>query len=345
VGNPPKDRASRSNDLAIADLGQPVRRSNAKPDQTGRFPTQANDSAERRLRKRDVTPTLVNQREALMPRKRYKLLAVDLDGTLLNHDGAPHAQDVEAVHALQKAGVIVTIITGRLFSGTKPSADAIGVVGPVGCADGSQIWTAGTCETLVHHTFSTTAALALAATFARNQLVSFLFAGDTIVHDAAGQDFVPFVRLWSNDVRAIPCALEHPCLLGGGLTAAVALGAEHQVRAAVEQLRALEPSLQIAAFAVKKLGEMWGCIIRAEGGTKGTALAWIARHHGIELDATVCVGDWLNDLPMMAVAGRSFAMGQAPDAVRAAVSDVLVETSTTGGGIALIARHVFGVVA
>jgi hydroxymethylpyrimidine pyrophosphatase-like HAD family hydrolase len=87
---------------------------------------------------------------------------------------------------------------------------------------------------------------------------------------------------------------------------------------------------------------MWGCILRAEGGTKGTALAWIARHHNIDIDATVCVGDWLNDVPMMTVAGRSFAMGQSPDAVKSIVSDVLVETSSTGGGIATIARLVFG---
>jgi hypothetical protein len=51
------------------------------------------------------------------------------------------------------------------------------------------------------------------------------------------------------------------------------------------------------------------------------------------------VGDWLNDLPMFQVAGRSFAMGQAPDAVKSAATDVLDATATTGGGIAEAARR------
>ena len=50
---------------------------------------------------------------------------------------------------------------------------------------------------------------------------------------------------------------------------------------------------------------------RAAGGTKGSALAYVAAHHGCTLDETVCVGDWLNDVSMFAVAGRSYAMGQA----------------------------------
>ena len=79
------------------------------------------------------------------------------------------------------------------------------------------------------------------------------------------------------------------------------------------------------------------------GGTKGSALAWIAQHHGLHIDETVCVGDWHNDVPMLSVAGRSFAMGHAPEDVKSAATDVLDETSEHGGGIARIVSDVFGV--
>jgi hypothetical protein len=46
------------------------------------------------------------------------------------------------------------------------------------------------------------------------------------------------------------------------------------------------------------------------------------------------VGDWYNDLGMFAYAGRSFAMGQAPEAIHQAATDRLVATSVDGGGIA-----------
>ena len=56
--------------------------------------------------------------------------------------------------------------------------------------------------------------------------------------------------------------------------------------------------------------------------------------YGVAMAETVCVGDWLNDLPMLKAAGRSFAMGQAPAEVKSAATDVLTKTITTGGGIA-----------
>ena len=45
-------------------------------------------------------------------------------------------------------------------------------------------------------------------------------------------------------------------------------------------------------------------------------------------------GDWFNDVPMFAWAGRSFAMGQSPHGVRSCATDVLEATSATGGGVA-----------
>jgi hydroxymethylpyrimidine pyrophosphatase-like HAD family hydrolase len=67
----------------------------------------------------------------------------------------------------------------------------------------------------------------------------------------------------------------------------------------------------------------------------------VAAHYGCTIEETVCVGDWLNDVSMFGVAGRSFAMGQAPDEVKRAASVVLAETSEQGGGIARVVEEVF----
>ncbi|HWL89184.1 MAG TPA: HAD hydrolase family protein, partial [Polyangiaceae bacterium] len=100
---------------------------------------------------------------------------------------------------------------------------------------------------------------------------------------------------------------------------------------------------QVAMFPIRRILGSWGLIVRAIGGNKGSALEWIASHHGLSLEETVCIGDWLNDVPMFAKAGRSFAMGQAPDEVKNAASDVLEETSEEGGGIARVVEEIFGV--
>ena len=84
-------------------------------------------------------------------------------------------------------------------------------------------------------------------------------------------------------------------------------------------------------------------IARAAGGTKGSELAFVAAHYGCAPEETVCVGDWMNDVSMFAVAGRSYAMGHAPDDVKKAASVVLVETAEHGGGIARAIEEAFGV--
>jgi hydroxymethylpyrimidine pyrophosphatase-like HAD family hydrolase len=53
----------------------------------------------------------------------------------------------------------------------------------------------------------------------------------------------------------------------------------------------------------------------------------------------VAVGDWLNDIPMLRRAGRSFAMAQAPHAVKAAATDILKASAHTGGGLAEAAQR------
>ncbi|MCL2723519.1 MAG: Cof-type HAD-IIB family hydrolase [Polyangiaceae bacterium] len=266
----------------------------------------------------------------------YKLLAIDLDGTLLDHNGDAHEEDVLAIKKLKACGVPVTIVTGRLYSGTHATAKLLGIVGPVGCADGSHIVNVQGNETLFHQGIRGRAARRLRACLERNDLVAFLFAEDAIVHDARGADYLPFVRTWSTDLRCARRITEHALWTSElGMTAVVALGAEADISRIVDDIhRDATESMQVATFPFRRESTQWGMVARAAGGSKATALAWIAEHYGVHVSETVCVGDWLNDLPMLSAGGRSFAMGHAPEEVKKAATDVLEHTSTTGGGIA-----------
>lgn len=278
------------------------------------------------------------------PSSQYKLLAIDLDGTLLNHEGHANDVDVAAIRRLRDRGIAVTILTGRLYSGTKPSADLLGIEGPVGCADGSHIVEVRNTKTLLHRGIRGKAASRLRASLDRNDLVAFLFAEDAIVHDERGADYIPYVRTWSTDLRYAHRVTEHALWDSpDGMTAVVALGREANVGRTVADIqRDTSESMQVAMFPFRRDGEHWGLVARAAGGTKGTALSWIAQHYGVSIGETVCVGDWLNDLPMMKTAGRSFAMGQSPDDVKSAATDVLARTIADGGGIAEAIDRAFG---
>ena len=99
--------------------------------------------------------------------------------------------------------------------------------------------------------------------------------------------------------------------------------------------------LQAVCFPIHRpdFAGSWGMVVRAAQVDKGTAIDWLAAHYGITVDQIVAIGDWLNDVPMFRRAGRSFAMAQAPDAVKAAATDTLVADARSGGGIAEAAER------
>jgi hydroxymethylpyrimidine pyrophosphatase-like HAD family hydrolase len=280
-----------------------------------------------------------------------KLLAVDLDGTLLDGNGRPHARDVRAIRAALAAGVRVSIVTGRLYSGTRAVAETLGLRGPVGCADGSHLVQAHDHATLLHLGVRGDEGARLRGALAGAGLGTFVFAKDAIGHDAAGAPFVDYVTTWSLDIRVVRDVLEHDLWhTDDGVTAVVALGPREQVANAVRAIdAALSGAVMVAMFPVRRgvhaRRGTWALIVRAAGGTKGTALRWIAEREGIAIEETVCVGDWVNDLPMFEVAGQSFAMGQAPDEVKSKATHVLDESVVEGGGVARAISQAFGIAA
>jgi len=255
---------------------------------------------------------------------------------------------VRAIRAALGAGVRVSIVTGRLYSGTRAVADLLGLSGAVACADGSHLVQAGSHATLLHLGVRGVEAAKLRGVLGRARLAMFVFAKDAIGHDAAGMPFLGYVSTWSNDVRMAADVLDHDFWSAeDGITAVVALGTREQVTAAVlEVAQELPQAVLVAMFPLRRGPHIgtWALIARAAGGTKGTAMRFIAEHEGVDLADTVCVGDWMNDLPMFEVAGRSFAMGQAPDEVKSKATDVLTETTEEGGGVARVLAEAFGII-
>lgn len=275
------------------------------------------------------------------------LLAVDLDGTLLDAGGEPHSRDVAAIRAAMDAGVRVTIVTGRLYSGTRPTVQQLSLRGAIGCADGSHLVSARDDSTLLHVAVRGGPAATLRDTFARHGAATFVFGRDAIGHDRQGAPYVDYVATWSRDIRVTHDVFGHELWsLDEGVTAVVAVGTRDQIHGIVDDLRRdLAGEVLSAAFPMRRGAHAgsWAMIVRAAGGTKGTALRWIAHHEGIALADTVCVGDWINDIPMFEVAGRSFAMGQAPDEVKKKASHALEQTSEQGGGVAEAIERAFGI--
>src|SRR5690348_1502817 len=112
----------------------------------------------------------------------YKLLALDLDGTLLRHDKTVDERDSAAVRELQRAGVTATIVTGRLRSGADAAARACAIEGAIACVEGSHLVELATNTTLLHHPMADRVPQLLRTTFASHRLATFVFDADGIHH-------------------------------------------------------------------------------------------------------------------------------------------------------------------
>jgi Cof subfamily protein (haloacid dehalogenase superfamily) len=284
----------------------------------------------------------------------YRLLALDLDGTLLRNDQRVDDRDIAAIAELQASGVTVTIVTGRLHSGSTAAARACAIDGAIGCCDGSHLVDVASGRTLVHHAMSAEAAALVRAACGHHGLTTFVFDAHGIHHDHAGAVYARYISTWSPNLRLV----EEDVAWQTEPLAAVGVGDERSVTEAHAMLREHEAQLYCASFAIGQLssyipsgpnqeaaawtGPRHALLVRAAGATKGTALAELCRRAGCSVADAVAVGDWVNDVPMFEVAGRSFAMGSAPDVVRAKATDVLTSTALAGGGIAEAIRRSWG---
>ena len=71
-----------------------------------------------------------------------RLVALDLDGTLVGEDLVLRPRVRDAVAQAQARGVAVTIVTGRMFAAARPFARALSVAGPMVCYQGAAIFDA-----------------------------------------------------------------------------------------------------------------------------------------------------------------------------------------------------------
>jgi Cof subfamily protein (haloacid dehalogenase superfamily) len=275
----------------------------------------------------------------------YRLLALDLDGTLLQRDGTIHPRDLGAIAELRRSGVVVTICTGRLYSGSRHVALQLELEGPLGCVDGSQLVShSQECGKSLHLTaIQGSHALHLRDLLSRREAARFFVANDRIVHDAAGALFAPYVRTWTGALEETEDLHTHSLWEdNAGLLAAIVVGQMLDIEATAAEIRAeLGEHAHLLSFPLGRFEGMGGMVVRAPGRTKGTALQTIGQHLGIGVHEMVAVGDWFNDAPMFQTVGRSFAMKHAPEEVSALATDQ-VQCDHNEGGVAEVIRRAFG---
>ncbi len=256
---------------------------------------------------------------------RYQILAIDVDGTLLDRDGQLRDTTIEAVARAVEAGIRPVLCTGRRYRRARPVAERLGLNAPLVCNSGALIKDPTTHETLWRADLPPVwVGEALHFLESRGE-PSVTFTDD----DPAGPDFrverFPTGRELFDDY--VEQNREHAQIEPGwmrnlgGLERHFHLCAIGDRPAMLDLERAIhrEQAGRFRTFVQRSpryLGTM--CELLHQNASKWSAILHLANHWGIEPSAICAVGDDQNDLPMIAGAGLGVAMGHAPAEIRRA---------------------------
>ena len=109
----------------------------------------------------------------------FRLVAADLDGTLLGAGGDIGPRTHGVVEELRAAGVVLALATSRRFTGTLPVAHAVGLSGPLIIYDGAQTRAYSGGEILAEQALAPDVATAAAAILAAHRLRPIVQYADT----------------------------------------------------------------------------------------------------------------------------------------------------------------------
>jgi len=262
-----------------------------------------------------------------------KLIACDIDGTLVGHSLAFSPRVLDAVRLAQKRGIIVTIATGRGFPATRRFADQLGIDVPLICYQGAQIKTpAG--ET-VEETAFPRQHLALVNDFCRrNGWELTVYYEDEIYHSTRQYDQDYYDRWFGLPLHLVDDLL---AAVPGDPIKFIALSpCQEQGDSLEEQL------LQLANDQFQILrSHAWFVEGLDLDVSKGNSLSRLAQKWQVNRSEVMAIGDSGNDVSMLEWAGVGVAMGNAPQNVKAA-ADSIAPTQDNDGAAWAIETYALG---
>jgi Cof subfamily protein (haloacid dehalogenase superfamily) len=263
-------------------------------------------------------------------RRVPRLVATDLDGTILRRDATVSARTVAALTRAERAGARVVFATGRTPRHAVPVLASFGYQGTVICANGALIYDMRGAAVVGEHLIPARE-LAAAASALRRAIPGIGVAVEYADGMARDDRYEP--HSWDGSSTQPPLA-----------------DAELFARDAAKLL-GRHPSLsadELLARAAPAIGEIVTVChsngprlveAMAAGVSKGSALAEMAGRLGIAARDVVAFGDMPNDLPMLAWAGTSYGVANAHKEVLAIVDEVIA--SNEEDGVAAVIERLF----
>jgi Cof subfamily protein (haloacid dehalogenase superfamily) len=253
-----------------------------------------------------------------------RLAAIDLDGTLLRSDGTISQRSRNAIRAVRDRGVVVVIVTARGPASVTGLAREAGIEGSAVCSNGGLIVDLATGAIVRERLLETATAIRLVHAL-RERLPGIVFA---VEHEAFAHEDGFSAWDWQPPPGTrVADALD---LLEDPATKIILRHTGHEVEMVAAVARELAGD---SATVVQSGGE--AVEVTAVGVNKAAGLADVADEHGIDAADVIAFGDFLNDVPMLAWAGRGVAVANAHSEVLAIADEVTASNDDDGVAIVL----------
>ncbi|MET7762441.1 HAD-IIB family hydrolase [Streptomyces sp. NPDC005355] len=261
----------------------------------------------------------------------YRLVATDLDGTLLRPDHSVSTRTRDALTVATAAGAAHIVVTGRTVPAARHILDDLDYRGLAVCGQGAQLYHAGEHRLLTSVTLDRQVALLalekieaeigpLTLAAARDGLDGEVLFGEGYLMGHGEMPLVPFTdpaALWSAPISKL--YIQH-----------AELGDDALADAAMAAAGGLVGVTMAGAGLVELL---------PLGLTKATGLSLAARRLGLTAADTIAFGDMPNDIPMFGWARHGVAMANAHDDLKAVADEITA--SHVEDGVAIVLERLF----
>jgi len=282
-----------------------------------------------------------------------KLLALDLDGTLLDSRGKVPDANREAIRAAEDAGVLVTIATGRRFRDARPVGLDLELNAPLVTHNGALLKYAVSLETVAACLIdleTTREIVRVGKEFGGNALVSADPHGKgSMLYDRVSEDNIPLQKYlaWAKYLHGdeAETAVIHVADLHDALP-------DHEV-IHISFSGPCEPMARMQAFLEGELDKTVTILptiyphldftlidILTPGATKGTGVERLAEINGLTAENVMVIGDNFNDLDMLEFAGTPVVMGNAAAGLLERAEFYKTDTNNENGVAAAIERFI-----
>lgn len=264
----------------------------------------------------------------------YKLIALDMDGTLLNEDKEISLRNKVAIKKAREKGVKVVISTGRPISGIKKYMEQLGMNKEDDYAivfNGSRIQKAKTGEVIFNRSLKGRELKELHRLSEKLNLNIHAFDGETCITNR--ENYYSNMEAEWNGVDLKVVDFED-------------YDDEHEIVKAImvekpeilEKAEKLIPAEFYEKYTIVKSAPFFLEFIE-KNSNKGEGVKALANHMGITMDNVICIGDAENDLHMIKYAGLGVAMGNAFEEVKKE-ADIITGTNQEDGVALVIEKFI-----